>query len=87
MDIDRNAPVLITGGTGFVGQALVKRLIDAGHRVRVVTRSARGLLADNLRQSVSQADLLDFYDGDIGDLTSLERAFEGVQCVCVMAPP
>ena len=86
MDIDRNAPVLITGGTGFVGQALVKRLIDAGHRVRVVTRSARGLLADNLRQSVSQADLLDFYEATSAILPAWNGPLRGFS-VCVMAPP
>ncbi|MEX1197335.1 MAG: TIGR01777 family oxidoreductase [Pseudohongiellaceae bacterium] len=29
---------LITGGTGFVGQALCRRLLDEGHRVSVLTR-------------------------------------------------
>ncbi len=30
--------ILVTGGTGFVGQALVRRLTDAGHAVRVLVR-------------------------------------------------
>ncbi|XKE45169.1 TIGR01777 family oxidoreductase [Halomonas organivorans] len=30
--------VLITGGSGFVGQALCRRLADAGHRIQVVSR-------------------------------------------------
>ncbi|MFG6178568.1 TIGR01777 family oxidoreductase [Halomonas sp. THAF12] len=30
--------VLITGGSGFVGQALCRRLVEAGHRVQVVSR-------------------------------------------------
>ncbi|MDR5867849.1 TIGR01777 family oxidoreductase [Halomonas koreensis] len=30
--------VLITGGSGFVGQALCPRLLEAGHRVQVVSR-------------------------------------------------
>jgi uncharacterized protein (TIGR01777 family) len=30
--------VLITGGTGFIGQALVRRLLDGGHVVTVLTR-------------------------------------------------
>ena len=79
--MDQDALVLVTGGTGFIGQALVKRLIDAGYRVRVVTRSVRGSLPDRLRQSVSQADRLDFYEGDIGDRASVEPAFEGVRYV------
>eukprot|EP01030_Chromulinospumella_sphaerica_P016391 gene16391-16208_t len=31
--------VLITGGTGFIGQALVQRLIAAGHAVTVCSRN------------------------------------------------
>lgn len=31
--------ILVTGGTGFIGQALVPRLVAAGHEVTVVTRS------------------------------------------------
>src|SRR3954470_12395986 len=30
---------LVTGGTGYVGGRLVPELLDAGHRVRVMTRS------------------------------------------------
>ncbi len=32
--------ILITGGTGLVGQALTKKLLDKGYRVIVLTRSA-----------------------------------------------
>ncbi len=31
--------ILITGGTGFIGQALVPRLLQAGHRVSILSRS------------------------------------------------
>lgn len=31
--------VLITGGTGFIGQALVQQLLDGGHRVTLVSRN------------------------------------------------
>jgi len=33
--------ILITGGTGFVGQALVRTLIQQGHEATIVTRSFR----------------------------------------------
>lgn len=32
--------ILLTGGTGFIGTALIKSLVDAGHHVTVLTRSA-----------------------------------------------
>jgi uncharacterized protein YbjT (DUF2867 family) len=31
-------PILVTGGTGNVGADVVRQLLDAGERVRVLTR-------------------------------------------------
>lgn len=36
------APILVTGGTGTLGRAVVARLRDAGSEVRVLSRSRRG---------------------------------------------
>ena len=37
--ISGRKPVLVTGGTGFIGQALVRALVAAGHEVTVLVRS------------------------------------------------
>jgi uncharacterized protein YbjT (DUF2867 family) len=37
---DTNRDVLVTGGTGYIGTALVDALVARGHRVRVLTRQA-----------------------------------------------
>lgn len=61
---------VVTGGTGFVGAAVVRRLLAAGDRVRVLVQRGRqaGLPAE-LRDQVEWAE------GDITDLTSVEAAF------------
>ena len=79
--MDQDAHILVTGGTGFVGQALVKRLINAGHKVRVVTRSARGFLQDELRKGVSDGSRLELFEGDIGCRERIEPAFNDVRYV------
>ncbi|MEA1887346.1 MAG: TIGR01777 family oxidoreductase [Bacteroidota bacterium] len=39
----KQSVVLITGGTGLVGRALISLLSDSGYRVRILTRGKRGL--------------------------------------------
>lgn len=48
--------VLITGGTGFVGQALCPRLADAGHEVVVLSRQARPALPRGAARAVTRLD-------------------------------
>ncbi|MDQ3510736.1 MAG: NAD-dependent epimerase/dehydratase family protein, partial [Pseudomonadota bacterium] len=49
--------VVILGGTGFVGRHLVARLLDAGHRVSVLSRDANKRMALPEQAAIRQGDV------------------------------
>ena len=63
---------LVTGGGGFLGGAIVRRLRERGVAVRSFTRSANPWLADLGVQQIL---------GDLGSLDDLKRSMEGVEVV------
>jgi dihydroflavonol-4-reductase len=66
--------IAITGGNGFIGSQLAAALSERGHRVRVLVRPSSDLT--NLRSlTVEQCP------GDVRDLDSLLRAFDGCELV------
>lgn len=70
-----SAPLhLVTGGAGFIGSHLVRRLLADGLRVRVVDNLATGRRA-NLDEV---ADRIEFVEGDLQDPAVAERAVDGV---------
>ena len=73
--------VLVTGGTGFIGSALVRALLDAGHHVRSLDNETRGR-ASRLADVAADVELL---QGDIRDPAAVDRAVRGVGCVCHLA--
>ena len=63
--------ILVSGGTGFVGSAIVQELSSRGRRVSVLTRKPRG-------SATAADDRIDYRVGDVTDRHSLRRALEGV---------
>lgn len=69
--------VLVTGGLGFIGAALVQRFVKEGHRVRVLDNLCRGSMA---RLADVAADI-EFVKGDIRDGAAVEKAAKGMDAV------
>jgi dihydroflavonol-4-reductase len=67
--------LLVTGGTGFLGTHLVPRLVAAGHKVRLISRSRPAELAAGV----------DHVAGDLKDRTSVRRALKGMEAVLHLA--
>lgn len=68
MRVSAEAPILLTGATGYIGRALLERLLAKGRRVRCVVRDATKLTVDEAAVEVVEADL--------ADKGALARSFE-----------
>jgi len=74
--------VLVTGGTGFLGRYVVRRLLDAGDSVRVLVRPCNE--KDGRRCSTANGRPVGVEEltGDLRDAASLQRATEGIEAIC-----
>jgi dihydroflavonol-4-reductase len=70
--------VFITGGTGFIGKYVVRRLIEAGHQVRCLVRN------DNRLNGLSAFDF-ERVPGDVSSLPALRTGMAGCDWVIHLA--
>ncbi|MFB6228788.1 MAG: complex I NDUFA9 subunit family protein [Halobacteriales archaeon] len=64
--------ILVTGGTGFIGEALCRELDERGHDVTALSRSPGGAALPPSIETVA---------GDVTDAGSIANAFEGQDAV------
>ncbi|ELM3643212.1 polysaccharide biosynthesis protein [Flavobacterium psychrophilum] len=72
--------LLITGGTGSFGNAVLNRFLESDHfkEIRIFSRDEKK--QDDMR-NVYKNDKLKFYIGDVRDISSVEKAMNGVDYV------
>ncbi|MBX7435550.1 SDR family NAD(P)-dependent oxidoreductase [Mycobacterium sp. Y57] len=73
--------VVVTGGGGFIGAYLVKRLVRDGWDVAVVDTMVRG----DASRIAEVADHVELFSCDVRDQEALERAFAGAEVVIHLA--
>jgi dihydroflavonol-4-reductase len=69
--------ILVTGGTGFLGAYIIKNLIEKGHAVRAIRRSA--VLPFFIPPDILQK--VEWVSGDVLDMVSLDDAMKGIQTI------
>jgi nucleoside-diphosphate-sugar epimerase len=66
--------ILVTGGSGFIGSALVMALVAAGHHVRVLDDNSRG----RPRRLTEVEKDIEFIGGDVRDAEAASKAAQGM---------
>ncbi len=68
---------LVTGGSGFLGRSIVRKLLKKGHDVRVLDNNWRG--AKEKLSDVSRE--IDFFEADIRDSNKVRRACKNIDAI------
>lgn len=73
--------ILVTGGAGFIGRWVVKRLLEQGHSVWVLDDLSNGRVK-NIDEFKGKSNFKSFLKGDIKDEEVLSQLFENKFDIC-----
>ena len=85
MSIFKDKVLLITGGTGSFGNAVLRRFLESDIKeIRIFSRDEKK--QDDMRHEFQQtmpgvAEKIKFYIGDVRDLESVKNAMHGVDYI------
>ncbi|MFE5818797.1 NAD-dependent epimerase/dehydratase family protein [Streptomyces sp. NPDC056479] len=89
MGADGSTAVLVTGGSGFVGSHLVKRLLERGHRVHATVRSSAATAKVRPLREMQEAHpgQLSLFEADLLAEGSFDEAMTACRTVFHVASP
>jgi nucleoside-diphosphate-sugar epimerase len=73
--------ILITGGTGFIGSAIARRLLQEGHKIRILDNNSRG----DLRRLTDISADCELIEGDVRDAAVTAAAVRDIDSVYHLA--
>ena len=80
--VTHHGPVLVIGGAGYIGAPTVERLLQRGHRVRVLDRLMYG--SSSLSPYVGSSNF-ELIEGDVTDISKLAAAMRHATAVIHLA--
>lgn len=74
-----NLNVLVTGGAGFVGSHLVDKLVEKGHRVRILDSLVEQVHGGKVPEYLNKN--AEFIKADVCDADAVKQALDGIDVV------
>lgn len=73
--------ILVTGGAGFIGRWVVKRLAEDNHKIWILDNLSNGLI-NNIEELLLKYPSITFIKGDISDNSTLDMLFMNKFEIC-----
>tara|TARA_B100001250_G_scaffold300104_1_gene261786 strand:- start:20448 stop:21470 length:1023 start_codon:yes stop_codon:yes gene_type:complete len=81
LNLDDLGKILVTGGTGFLGAALTRRLVQSNCDVVVLDNNSRG----SSSRITDIEDSIDFIQGDVTSYEDVKNAMQGIDTIFHLA--